>query len=156
VFILLWLYYSLPHSVKLLQIRFFLIIISNTICVQAPYIILSKPPTFTHKHPNQHYCSPGFLMVPFSVPLVQMHLHSTSNHQSDNTTKAEHLIIDTLREWTKLISISISFPSNLFTQSDSASNIGVILEIELSLTRRIVNISHTAFLDASQLCQISK
>ena len=89
-----------------------------------------------------------------SSTLDEVYAWLTSNRLSVNPSKTEFLIIGNPQQRNKIQSSSIVFCGNVISPSESARNLGVTFDSNLSLTKHISSICKSAYYQIRQLCQI--
>jgi len=77
-----------------------------------------------------------------------------SNRLSVNPSKTEFLLIGNPRQKQKIISSSIAFCGNSLLPTDSARNLGIIFDSDLSFDKQISSTCRSAFYQIKQLRQI--
>ena len=97
--------------------------------------------------------SPACLKA-LSTTLDSVYSWFTNNRLSLNPAKTEYLVIGTKQQRSKLVNASISFSGTVLTPTNSARNLGVIFESDLSLKKHISKICQASFLQIRQLRQI--
>ena len=100
--------------------------------------------------PNQSRDSLSLL----SSTLDEVYAWLTSNRLSVNPSKTEFLIIGNPQQRNKIQSSSIVFCGNVISPSESARNLGVTFDSNLSLTKHISSICKSAYYQIRQLRQI--
>ena len=89
-----------------------------------------------------------------SSTLDNIHSWLTTNRLTLNPSKTEFLVIGTPQQRKKLGNISLSFGDTQISPVDSARNIGVIVDSDMSLSKHISNICRISFFQIRQLRQI--
>ena len=100
--------------------------------------------------PNQSHDSLSLL----SSTLDEVYAWLTSNRLLVNPSKTEFLIIGNPQQRNKIQSASIVFCGNVISPSESARNLGVTFDSNLSLTKHISSICKSAYYQIRQLRQI--
>ena len=100
--------------------------------------------------PNQSHDSLSLL----SSTLDEVYAWLTSNRLSVNPSKTEFLIIGNPQQRKKIQSSSIVFCGNVISPSESARNLGVTFDSNLSLTKHISSVCKSAYYQIRQLRQI--
>ena len=103
--------------------------------------------SFSH---NQSHDSLSLL----SSTLDEVYAWLTSNRLPVNPSKTEFLIIGNPQQRNKIQSSSIVFCGNVISPSESARNLGVTFDSNLSLTKHISSICKSAYYQIRQLRQI--
>jgi hypothetical protein len=91
-------------------------------------------------------------LLSFTLDLV--HTWFTNNRLCLNPSKTEYIIIGSSYQRSKLISTDISLSGNLIKPVESAKNLGIIFDSEMSLHKHISSICQTSFYHIRQLRQI--
>ena len=89
-----------------------------------------------------------------STTLDSVHSWFISNRLSVNPSKTEFLLIGNRQQRSKLPTQSISFAGNILNPTQSARNLGVIFDSDLSLTKHISSICQISFLHIRQFRRI--
>ena len=85
---------------------------------------------------------------------LTVHSWFFSNHLYVNPWKTEFLLIGNRQQRSKLPTQSISFAGNILNPTQSARNLGVIFDSDLSLTKHISSICQISFLHIRQFRRI--
>ena len=124
------------------------------------YIFSASPVSFhLYADDTQLYISfsstdPLNSLSTLSSTLDSVHTWLTTNRLSVNPSKTEYLIIGTHQQRSKLVSSSITFHGTPLTPTDSARNLGVTFEPDLSMKKHISSICQTSFYHIRQLRQV--
>lgn len=97
-------------------------------------------------------CQEALLVL--SKTLDDIHRWLTSNHLHLNPSKTEFLLIGSNQQRAKVSCHSFSFAGHVIPSSQSARNLGVIFEQDLSLSFHIKSVSRSSFYYIRQLRQI--
>ena len=89
-----------------------------------------------------------------STTLDSVYSWLVSNRLSVNPSKTEYLLIGNPQQLKKIISSSISFCSTNISPTDSARNLGVIFDSNLSFNKQISAVCKSCFFQIRQLRQI--
>jgi hypothetical protein len=93
-------------------------------------------------------------LASLSSTLDSVYTWLTTNRLSVNPSKTEYLIIGTWQQRAKLTSSSLIFNGTPLTPTDSARNLGVIFDQDLSMKKHISSICQTSFYHIRQLRQV--
>jgi hypothetical protein len=93
-------------------------------------------------------------LVFLSNVLDSVHNWLSSNYLSLNPSKTEFLLIGTVQQRAKISSALLSFSGSLLSPSDSARNLGVIFDSNLSLSKQISSVCQRSYHSIRLLRQI--
>ena len=93
-------------------------------------------------------------LTSLSSTLASVYTWLTTNRLSVNPSKTEYLVIGTWQQRAKLASSSLIFNGTPLTPTDSARNLGIIFDQDLSLKKHISSICQTSFYHIRQLRQV--
>ena len=105
------------------------------------YISFSSTDSLTH-------------LTRMSQVLDSIHRWLSSNYLALNPSKTEFILVGTSHQRAKVTSDTITFSSHTISPSESARNLGVVFDRDLSLTKHLSSICRSSYFTIRQLRQV--
>jgi len=108
----------------------------------------------THSYTFPFHHKTTLILSRLSSALDSVYGWLSSNRLVVNPSKTEYLLVGTPQQRSKIVSSSVTFKGNILSPSNTARNLGVTFDSDLTLTKHISSVCRSSYYIIRQLRQI--